>query len=123
MRTLRWLSFLPAAAIVIAIAQVATGLAAQHLTWWIAAPLILFFGGGIAVSVAQACHIAPDPRVSAGAVLALFILLEAVSLFNSFSQLPVFELVVRLYTDLVVVIGCLVAIKNDREDSLISAEP
>lgn len=113
MRVLRWIAFLPAAAAVIALAQVATGLAALHLTWWIAAPLILFFGGAIAVFVAQACHIAPDPRVGAGAVVALFLLLEAMALFGSLDRLTAFEIAIRLYTDLVIVIGCWFAIRID----------
>ena len=123
MRVLRWVAFLPAAAIVIAIAQVSTGLAAQHLAWWIAAPLVLFFGGAIAVFVAQACQIAPDPRVGAGAVLALFLLLEGVALFGSFGQLSTLKLVTRLYTDLVVVIGCVVAIRAEREEAFVPAAP
>ena len=115
MRVLRWIAFLPAAAVVIVVAQVATGLAAQHLAWWTAAPLVLFFGGAIAVFVAQACQIAPDPRVSAGAVLALFLFFEAVSLIGSFDRLSMFETIIRIYTDLVIVIGCWIAIKADRE--------
>jgi hypothetical protein len=98
---------------VIAIAQIATGLAAEHLAWWIAAPLVLFFGGAITVFVGQACQIAPDPRVGAGVVLALFLLFETISLSSSFSELIALETGIRLYTDLAIVIGCVVAAKAD----------
>ena len=115
MQLLRWIAFLPSAAVVITVAHIATGLAAKNLAWWIAAPLVLFFGGAIAVFVGRTCKIAPDPRIGGGVVLALFLCLEAGSLFMSFSGSTVLEIIIRLYTDTVIAVGCIVAIKADRK--------
>lgn len=112
MKALRWLVFLPVAAVLIAIAQVATGLLAEKLPWWIALPIVLFLGVIVAIAGMLPSNIAPDPKIGGGVIAALFVLLEIFALAGSLPGMAWPEIVIRIYTDIAIVGGCIVAATN-----------
>lgn len=105
MKVLRWIVFLPVGAFLVALAQLVVGLVAERATFWIAAPLILFFGAVIAMAAMLPCRIAPDPKVGATIFLTLFVLLELFALASFLPNAPAFPAIARLYADVVLVIG------------------
>jgi hypothetical protein len=102
---LRWIVFLPAAAVLIALAQFATVTAAESFSWWVSAPLIIFFGALIAFAGLLPTQIAPNPRLAAIILIVLFVALEVASLVAAFPEAETYPFIMRIYADTVVVCG------------------
>jgi hypothetical protein len=105
MTVLRWILFLPVGGFLIALAQVVVGTMAERLAFWVAAPLIFFFGALIAMASIIPCRIAPDPKVGATILLTLFALFEIFAFISFLPGASPFPVIARLYTDVVLVIG------------------
>ncbi len=108
MKIIRWISFLPVALVVICVAQLLTGAIADKFSWFWGVPLLFFSGGLIAVGSGASVSIAPTPKIGAAIVLTLFLLLEVIALFTSVSRMSTAGFVIRLYTDVVIVLGALI---------------
>ena len=117
MKLLRWIGFLPVGAFLIALAQLVVAFVVERVAFWIAAPLILFFGAVIAMASILPCRIAPDPKVGATILLTCFVLFELVALASFLPKAPLFPAVARLYTDVVLVIGGFVGGSMRSEDT------
>ena len=100
MSALRWITFIPLAAITISVAQLVTGFIAEKTAWWIGLPIIFFFGIIIAMATMVPVRWCPDVKIGAGVILSLFLLLELVALFSQFEWLSVPERVGRILTDI-----------------------
>ena len=115
MIVIRWIAFLPTAAAFVAIAQFITTNIAESAVWWASIPLVLFFGVLIAGATYIPCGVmCPTPKIGSTIFLGLFILLELIALFGSVSQMTWLVLIIRLYTDILVVLGAVgSAIQDD----------
>ena len=86
MKILRWLFFLPIGFVLMGIAQFAVAFVAERTSFWVGAPLILFFGVLIVAASMIPCRIAPNPKVGAAILLTLFVLFELLSSIPSCRQ-------------------------------------
>ncbi len=112
---LRWIAFLPAAAVLVATAQLITGLVAESMAWWISMPLVVIFGVLIAIAANIPCGmICPTPKIGSTIFLTLFILLESVAFLGSVKEMTWPVLVIRLYTDVVIVVGAIGAATQEQ---------
>ena len=114
MKALRWLTFLPVGGVLIAVAQLATATAAANLAWWISAPLIIFFGAVIAGAGFLPARIAPNPMVGCTILLTLFLLFECIALVSAFSETALYPMIMRIYTDITIVLGAVIATRFDK---------
>ena len=105
MKILRWLFFLPIGFVLMGIAQFAVGFVAERTSFWVGAPLILFFGVLIVAASMIPCRIAPNPKVGATILLTLFVLFELLSLYSFLPSAHLFPAVARLYADVALVLG------------------
>ena len=116
---LRWVAFLPAAAVLVAIAQLITGIIAESMAWWISMPLVLFFGVIIFAAAMIPCGmICPTPKIGLTIFLTLFIPLEAIALFGSASEMTWPVLIIRLYTDIAVAFGAIGAATQEDQHAI-----
>ena len=116
MRTIRWITFIPLAAITISVSQLVTGFIAEKMVWWIGLPIIFFFGIIITMATMVPVRWCPDVKIGAGVILSLFLLFELVALFSVFGLLSPAERVGRVLTDIYLVIGGIIPIYNSGED-------
>ena len=107
MKVLRWLVFLPLAAVLIAIAQLLTGWIVGHSTWWIGLPVVFFFGVIVAGAGMIPVRMTSDPKIAAAVILTLFVLFEGIALAKSFGSFPVKELIGRILVDFQILVGAL----------------
>lgn len=115
----RWILFLPAAALLFALAQSTTGIIAESLAWWISMPLVLIFGVLIAISAYIPCGmICPNPKTGSTIVLTLFIFLEGITFISSFKEMTWPTLLIRLYTDVVLVFGTIGAATQENQATI-----
>lgn len=114
MKALRWVAFLPVGAVLVAVAQWATATAVAHLSWWISAPLIIFFGAIIAGAGFLPTRIAPNPILGCTILLTLFLLFECIALVSAFSATALYPMMMRLYTDITIVVGAVFAANFDK---------
>lgn len=105
MKVLRWMIFLPVGASLIALAQLVVAFVAERVVFWVAAPVILFFGAVIAMASIAPCRIAPDPKVGATILITLFVLFELFALASFVPKASLFPTIARLYADVVLVVG------------------
>jgi hypothetical protein len=106
--------FVPTAAVLIALAQVAVVSFAERVAWYISAPIIVFFGVILAAAGMVPVQIAPDGKVRASVIVSLFVLFEVVALLSFIPDSPLHSVIARLYADLVIVLGT-VAGTSDRQ--------
>lgn len=114
MKTLRWLTFLPVAAILIGVAQLVTGGIATALPAWIAVPLVFFFGIVIALATMVPVRWTPNHKIAATILLSVFLLLEAVALLSQVGGISIAQVIVRILTDIFLVLGALAPALDDR---------
>ena len=129
MIVLRWIAFLPAATIVVVIAQLVFGMIAEsiasiassgatwfrYVVWWISVPFVFGCGGVIAVAVYMPFgKLCPNPKIGSTIFLTLFIFCEAIAFHGSVSEMTWPVLVIRLYADLVILCGVGAAIYGDQ---------
>ena len=112
---LRWIVFLPVAFVLIVVAQLVTMLLSEMMSWWNFVPLILIFGALISFSSVVPVRIAPHRVVGAAILLTIFVLLEAIALVSSFSSMSTYSFVVRLYVDVLVIVGAVAGARYGME--------
>jgi len=114
MNALRWILFLPLAAILIGIAQLVTGLVVENTPWWLGLPLVFFFGVIVAMAGMAPVRMVSDLKIVAAIVITLFILFEGIALAGVASDLPTKELLGRVMVDLQIIAGALVGARKDK---------
>jgi len=122
MKILRWLIFLPCAAVFIAIAQLLAGLTVGHTPWWIGLPLVFFFGIIVAATAALPVKMTSDPKIAAAILLTLFVLFEALALTSVLAGLSTKELIGRILVDIQIILGALMGampegVKSEKSES------
>ena len=106
-KLLRWLVFLPVGAALIGIAQAIVITTAEGSSWWVSAPLIIFFGvipvgAGLVPTI-----IAPKRKIGATILLTLFILFEGGALLSSFRDMALYPFIMRVYADIAIILGAI----------------
>ncbi|PAU92619.1 hypothetical protein CK503_15820 [Aliifodinibius salipaludis] len=114
MNFLRWLLFLPLAAILIAIGQTITVLLAENLHWYFVASILIFFGWTVIITSYLPSKIAPKHKISAIIILTLFVLFEGGTLVLHFSEFSWTVIFARIYIDILIIVGGIVAYKDDK---------
>lgn len=117
MIALRWITFLPVAAILIGFAYFITGVISDNAPWWIAIPITVFLGVFICIASGLSVRIAPIPKIGAAILLTLFIPLEGISLFAAFSTFTKTELIVRVMVDFYAVFGAIACAQNNTKET------
>jgi hypothetical protein len=79
---------------------------------------VVFFGIIVALAGMIPANIAPNPKVGGSIIAVLFIFLEAFSLIGSIPDMTWPEIIIRIYTAIAVVAGCVVAATNNPEFKL-----
>ena len=115
MKILRWLTFLPCAAVLIAIAQLLTGLLVEHSPWWIGLPLVFFFGVLVVGAGMVPVKMTSDPKIAAAIMLTLFVLFEGLALTSLFAGLSTKDLIGRILVDIQIILGALAGAMPDRK--------
>ena len=106
-KLLRWLVFLPVGAVLIAIAQVSVVMTAEGSSWWVSAPLIIFFGVIPAGAGLVPTIIAPNRKIGATILLTLFIFFEGSALLSAFYDMTFYPFVMRVYADIAIIFGAI----------------
>lgn len=114
MNFLRWLFFLPLAAILIALAQTIAMLLAESLHWYFVAGILLFFGWVSLASSYLPCKIAPNHKISSIIILTLFVLFEGGTLIFHLYEFTWTETIARFYIDAIIIFGAIVAYRDER---------
>jgi len=113
MNALRWILFLPLAAILIGIAQLVTGLIVENTPWWLGLPLVFFFGVIVAMAGMAPVRMVSDPKIAAAVLITLFVLFEGIALTGVASDLSTKELIGRVLVDLQIVAGAFIGTKKN----------
>ena len=116
MNALRWIFFLPIAAVLIAGAQLVAGLIVQHAPWWLGIPLVFFLGVFVAMAGMIPARMTSDPKIAATIVITLFVLLEGTSLVGIASSLPAKGLIGRILVDLQILAGAFAGAKRQKAE-------
>jgi hypothetical protein len=117
MNALRWILFLPQAAILIGIAQLVTGLVVENTPWWLGLPLVFFFGVIVAMAGMAPVRMVSDPKIAAAIVITLFVLFEGIALAGAAPNLPTKVLIGRVLVDLQIFAGALAGAQKDESKS------
>jgi hypothetical protein len=102
---LRWIIFLPVGAILVGLAQIGVVTTAESMSWWLSAPLIIFFGVIPAGAGLIPTLIAPNRKIGATILLTLFILFEVIALLSSFTVMALYPFIMRVYADIAIIVG------------------
>jgi FtsH-binding integral membrane protein len=108
MNALKWIAFLPLAALLIALAQLVTGMIIQNTPWWFGLPLVFFFGVIVAMAGMLPVKMVSDPKIAATVLITLFVLFEGISLMGVASSLPTKELIGRILVDIQILVGAFI---------------
>lgn len=109
----RWVAFLPLAALAVGAAQLAVALVTERIPQWIAVSVCSFIGTAAAMAIFQICRMTSDRKVAATIFLTLFVPLEILALYSGHLASSGFSLIMRLWCDLGIMVGALVAGQKD----------
>jgi len=123
MKIFRWLTFLPCAAVLVAIAQLLTGLLVEHSPWWIGLPLVFLFGVLVVAAGMVPVKMTSDPKIAAAILLTLFALFEGLALTSVFAALSTKDLIGRILVDIQIIIGALAGAMPDGDKTENSPVP
>lgn len=103
---IRWILFIPVGCISILCAQ-SLAIALSTVTWWIAIPLVLFFGIVFALGGAAPVIVAPDKKIGAAMIVTLFLIFEALAILFILTAggVRVVEFIARIYADVAICAG------------------
>ncbi|MCX6879376.1 MAG: hypothetical protein NTW21_37080 [Verrucomicrobia bacterium] len=121
MKIFCWLTFLPCAAVLIAIAQLLAGLIVANSPWWLGLPLVFFSGVIVVMAGLAPVKMTSDPKVAATVLLTLFVLFETLALTKVFADHSAKELIGRILVDIQIIIGALMGTTPDGKKSEKSA--
>ena len=106
-KLLRWLVFLPVGAVLVGLAQIGVVTTAEGISWWVSAPLIIFFGVIPAGAGLIPTLIAPNRKIGATILLTLFILFEVIALLSAFHAMTLYPFIMRVYADIAIITGAI----------------
>ena len=117
LKILRWIFFLPLAAVLTAIAQTVTMVIAENLHWYFSISYLLVLGFVFFFTTYLPGRIAPNHKVGAVLILIVIPFLEITNLYlsisdSSISEYSQFGLIARLYTDIILILGGVAVYKN-----------
>jgi hypothetical protein len=118
MNSLKWFVFLPLAALLIALAQLVTGMIVQNTPWWLGLPLVFFFGVIVAMAGMLPLKMVSDPKIAATVLITLFVLFEGISLMGIASSLPTKGLVGRILVDIQILAGAFAGARRDGTEAI-----
>jgi hypothetical protein len=116
MNAFKWIVFLPLAALLIALAQLVTGMIIQNTPWWLGLPLVFFFGVIVAMAGILPVKMTSDPKIAATIVITFFVLFEGIALFGIAATLPTKELIGRILVDIQILAGAFAGAKRQNQE-------
>ncbi len=112
LKIIRWIFFLPLAAILTAIAQTVTMLIAENMHWYFSVSLLLILSFIFVFTTYMPGRIAPNHKLGAVLILVVITALEIWHLSSSISEYSQFAIIARLYTDFILILGGIAVFKN-----------
>lgn len=112
LKIIRWIFFLPLAAILTAIAQTVTMVIADNMHWYFSVSLLLILSIIFVLTTYMPGRIAPNHKLGAVLILVVITALEIWHLSSSISEYSQFAIVARLYTDFILILGGIAVFKD-----------
>ena len=112
LKIIRWIFFLPLAAILTAIAQTVTMVIAENMHWYFSVSLLLILSFIFVFTTYMPGRIAPNHKLGAVLILVVITALEIWHLSSSISEYSQFTIIARLYTDFILILGGIAVFKN-----------